>query len=125
MPPENEMPMDDMPMDDMPMEEMPEAAPTDVAGAIDEILATGAGTGEEILSALEEKGFMVHSESEMPGAEEGMELPDDMSELMGEEPMGEEMPMDEAPMSRGDELLDAAKFGMEEDRKKKAAGPAY
>ena len=124
MPQEDEM-MDEMPLDEAPMEEMPEAGGTDVAGAIDQILATGAGTGEEILAALEEQGFMVHSESEMPGAEEGMELPDDMSELMGEEPMGEEMPMDEAPMSRGDDLLGAARFGMEEDAKKKAAGPAY
>tara|TARA_R110000824_G_scaffold360347_2_gene548082 strand:- start:229 stop:609 length:381 start_codon:yes stop_codon:yes gene_type:complete len=114
---------EDMPMDEMPMDEMPEAGGTDVAGAIDQILATGAGTGEEILAALEEQGFMVHSESEMPGGEEP---PAGLDDMMGEDPMGEEMPMEEeAPMSRGDELLDAAKFGMEEDRKKKASAPPF
>ena len=107
--------------EEMPMDEAPAEGPADAASAIDEILAGGAGTGEEILAALEGQGFMVHSESEMPG-EEGMELPDDMSELMGEDPMAEEMPPEEGG---GDDLLSAARFGMEEDAKKKAAPPPF
>jgi hypothetical protein len=120
MPQEDEM-MGGMPMEGAPMDEMPEAAPMDAASAIDEILAGGAGTGEEILAALEGQGFMVHSESEMPGGEEAG-LPDDISELMGEDPMGGEMPPEEGG---GDDLLSAARFGMEEDAKKKAAAPPF
>ena len=121
MPPEEQMSAD-MPMDDMPMDEMPQEAPSDAASAIDSILATGAATGEEILAALEEQGFSVEAGAGAMGEEDPAAGLEDIS---AEEPM-DEMPMDEeAPMGRNDELLDAAKFGMEEDRKKKASAPPF
>jgi len=93
-----------------PMPPMPPAdagAGRDPAAVIDEILATGAASGTEIVSALVEQGFDI-----MPTMDAG--------------PVPEEMPLEEPPPEEPvDDLLAAAKFGMEEDEKKKAGGSPF
>ena len=114
MPPEMPMPMPEegamppMPEEMPPMPE-PAAAAGDPAAALDQILATGAASGAEILAALEGQGFMITEGT--PAMEEPM--PEEM-------PLEEEMPMEE-PMPEEMDLLSAARAGMEEDERKKAA----
>lgn len=120
MPPE--MPLPPMPDEGAmpPMPPMPEeAAPPagDAASAIDDILAGGATSGAEILSALESQGFMVEAGgAPMP---EEMPIPEEMplEEPMPEEPMPEEM-----------DLLSAARAGEAESdnlKKQRRADAGY
>lgn len=96
---------------------------------IDEQLQSGEATGDSILSALMGAGMRVYPEGSMEG-----DMPEGLPEEMLEEPMEEEMPMGEempegemmegdieAPdMGGGDAILEAARFGMDEDKKKKS-----
>ena len=107
MPPEMppEMPLPDaaamppalpMPPAGSPEEGLPPAG--DPAAAIDQILAAGAASGAEILSALEQQGFMVTEGAAPMEAPIPEEMPPE--EPMPEEPMPEEM-----------DLLSAARAG--------------
>ena len=103
---------------------------------IDAAIAEGDTSGSEIVNRLESSGFRVYAQEgeadamgdsmmdEFAAEMDAEASPEEAGSMMDEfaaEMDAEEMPMPEASPGRQDVILEAVRFGIDEDKKKKAA----
>ena len=103
---------------------------------IDAAIAEGVTSGSEIVNRLESSGFRVYAQEgeadamgdsmmdEFAAEMDAEASPEEAGSMMDEfaaEMDAEEMPMPEASPGRQDVILEAVRFGIDEDKKKKAA----